>query len=496
MDPEVLRKLAGLSGAERARLLGRLRRNAGVADAAARLEPRGGGGPAAASFVQEQLWFLHQLAPAQPSYNVSFSFRLSGPLDEARLLSVIDGIVARHDVLRARLVLRDGALTQVPDVELPPVEIVDLPDEAAVRERVLRLAREPFDLGAGPLTRIALLRLSPVEHLLVWVAHHCILDGWSFGLILDELRAGYQGETRPAPELRYADVAAWQRERLAAGEYAAPLARWRTRLEGAPSVTFPTDRPRPAAQTFAGAQVDFTVPDDVAAALTALADRSGVTLFSVLLAAYQALLARWSGAPSVVVGVPLAGRGRPELNGVMGPLANTLPVRADLPLDATFADVLARVHGSVLDALEDQDVPFARMVEQLAEGRDPSRNPLFQVLFNLGNLPQGADGVDLTPDLRLRPDAHPNGTVRMDAELTMESGAGGLGGRLEYATALYDPDTAAGLVDGFQRLLAAVAADPGVRVADLPGPPPREPAPARPVAARRARRSRMWAELL
>lgn len=489
-----MRKIAGMSPAERARLVGQLRKSAGAAVAAgAQLVPR----PDAleASFVQEQLWFLHQLAPEQPSYNVSFSFRLRGPLDRDRLVSTVDGIVARHGVLRSRLVLRAGTLLQVPDVDMPSVELVDVP-AAEADAWVRSMSRTPFVLGTGPLSRVALLRLADDDHLLVWIAHHSIMDGWSFGLLLDELCAGYAGAALPEVALQYTDVTAWQRERLSGGELAGVLDKWRSRLADAPSVAVPTDRPRPVAQTFDGSLVRFSVPADVAAGLASVADSCGATVFSTLLAAYQVLVARWCDAPGIVVGVPLSGRGRPELDKVVGPLANTLPIRADLPADAAFSAVLREVNGAVLDAIEGQDVPFTRLVELLEDGRDPSKNPLFQVLFNLGNLPQAAELITLGPDVELVPGAHPNGTIRMDLELTMEQAAGGLTGRLEYNTALFEAATAESLVSAYQRLLATIATSPDTMISALPGMVrPATPAP-RPPASSRVRRSRSWADIL
>ncbi|MGW4381385.1 condensation domain-containing protein [Kitasatospora sp. NPDC004531] len=504
MDAEMMRRLAALSGPERAKLMGKLRRATGVAERpGARLERRDDPRPPA-SFVQQQLWFLHQLAPDQPAYNVSFSFRLLGPLRRDALRTALAGVLERHPVLRARLVLDDGTLRQLPDGVVPLLVEQQVADEAAAAAEVARMSREPFDLGTGPVSRTALLALGPEDHLLVWIAHHTVVDGWSFGLLLDELTAGYRaaldGGVLPVDATRplYPDVAAWQREREAAGEYTAAVERWRGRLAGVPQVTVPTDLPRPAAQTFAGALERFVVPPPVATALGALAERTGTTLFAVLLAGWQALVARTAGAADLVVGVPLSGRGRPELESVVGPLANTLPVRGRPAPDTPFEELLREVNGAVLDALEDQDVPFGRLVEQLVEGRDPSRNPVFQVLFNLGNLPGRADGGDLAPGVRLRPDAHPNGTVRMDLELTMEQAGGALSGRLEYNTALYRPDTARQLVAELQAVLAAVAADPAAPVRTLPVAPRTAPlaprTPARPAAPAPTRRSRAGAD--
>jgi hypothetical protein len=414
-------------------------------------------------------------------------------------------------VLRARLVLDAGTLYQVSDRPGPTVEVLDLPDadDSQQQTHIRRLSRQPFDLETGPLTRITLLRLSATEHVLVWIAHHAILDGWSFGLILQELQTRYQaavtGAAKPASNdaLQYPDVAAWQRERLTGGEFDAPLARWRDRLAGADIGPIPTDHPRPPAQTFDGDLIRFAVPAQVTAELRALADRSGVTVFSAMLATFGVLTARQSGRPSAVVGVPLSGRGRPELDKVLGPLSNTLPIRLDLTPRLTFQQAVTAVNGAVLDAIGDQDVPFDRLVEQLSAGRDPSRNPIFDVLFNMGNLPQAAaGGLELGPGVQLSPSGQPNGTIRMDLELTMEDAAGSLHGRLEYNTALFEPTTAVQLVALYQRLLATLAEAPDTTVDALlgpdfgPRPATRTPAPAQPAASSRMRRGASWADSL
>jgi Condensation domain len=495
-------RLAGMSDEERARFLARLRGTTPGAHPDARedasrdarrdarrdaLVPRGrSGGPAPASFVQEQLWFLHQLAGGRPAYNVPFSFRLRGPLAAEAMLAAIADVVGRHDVLRARLVLDGGRLVQVPLRQSPvPVPVTDAPGrtagdrEAAAHRRADALARTRFDLAAGPLVRLELVRLGPEDHLLVWVAHHVVADGWSVGLLLDELRTAYRARLAgnacgaPPPRLQFADFAEWQRGRLAGERLDALLGQWRDRLAGTSFAGVPTDFPRPPQQGFRGESVAFELPAGVAGGVDSLSRQGRTTAFVVLLAAFQVLLARHAGTRDVVVGVPLAGRSRPELESMIGPLSNTLPVRVDLGHDPAFSDVLARAAEAMLDTVAQQEVPFGRLTEaQLSQvgsaGRDPSRNPLFQVVFNMGTLPRGAEPVELAPGLTAEPGGHPNGTARMDLELTMERTGGRVHGRLDYDVDLFAAGTARRLVEQLRQLLSAIVAGPRRRLSEIP----------------------------
>jgi hypothetical protein len=443
-----MKRLASLSGAERDRVLANARRRA--TGAAAPTGPAlvagacpDGRGPA--SFVQEQLWFVSQLAGDVPAYNISFAFDIHGPCEPDRLRAAVASVLGRHDVLRTRFVLDGGRLAQEVTDQVTDVPVVEVADGPAADRRVSELSRTHFDLAAGPPLRLELLRVAPDHHVLAWVAHHCLADGWSFGVVLKDLAAAYRGASLAPARLQFLDVAHWQRMSTRDGL----VAEWVTRL-GAPPRPLPTDRPRPAAQTFRGGMLPIDLGPDAARAVADTAGRAGVTVFAVLLAAYARTLATRTGDDACVIGSPLAGRERPELNDVVGPLANTLPLRVELT-----GDVLQSANDALMEAVAGQDVPFSALVKAVAGGgRDASRNPLFTVLFNLGNLPPGADRADLGDGTTLSVRGFPNGTVRLDLELTMEHSADALTGRLEYNADLFDEATAAALLDDLRRELS------------------------------------------
>ncbi|HEX7239753.1 MAG TPA: amino acid adenylation domain-containing protein, partial [Longimicrobiaceae bacterium] len=365
------------------------------------LRPRPCEGDAAPSFAQERLWLIQRLDPETRAYHMPFAFHLSGGLDRAALRASLDALAERHESLRTVFPAVDGRPVQrvlpASPVDLAEEELSGLPEVerlAAAEARARAEARRPFDLERGPLFRAALLGLAEDEHVFLLGLHHAVADGWSLGVLFRELGALYgafaRGEAPPpaAPGLRYADYAAWQREWLAGEVLERQLAWWRERLAGAPPVLeIPADRPRPAARSGEGAAHLFPLPVGVGAALHALARREGATLYMALLAAFQALLAKYAGEEDVVVGTPVAGRTHAELEGLVGFFVNTLPLRTDLSGDPGFAGVLRRVRDTALGAFAHQDVPFEKLVEELAPERVPGRNPLFQVAFALQNVP-------------------------------------------------------------------------------------------------------------
>lgn len=471
---QALTRLAALSPVERARVLARLRGDSTAPSLAARDVPAGltvpaarpGDGPAVASFLQEQLWFLDQLVGGEPVYNVPFSFRLRGPLDSGALLDAVRAVIARHDVLSGRLVVEGGRLVQArgpaPEPSLAGV------DPKAAAGRLGELARTRFDLAGGPLLRVELLRLDRQDHMLAWVAHHTVLDGWSVGLLVDELRAAYQGRPLDPVPSQYADFARWQRERLSGAGLGALLDHWRGRLDGASFSGVPADLPRPPVQTFTGGIERFELGAGLTATLRELAGAHRTTLFATLLAAYQVLAASQAGTDEAIVGVPVAGRTSPQLQSLVGPVSNTVPVRVDLSGDPTFGAALAATSEAMLDAAAHHEVPLGRLVGALGAGRDIGRNPLFGLVFNMETLPTGAGSGELGPGLAVTANGHPNGTVRMDLELTFERNPdGGLDGRLEYNVDLYRPATVRRLATALRGLLAAVAADPDRRLSTI-----------------------------
>ncbi|HEV2735650.1 MAG TPA: condensation domain-containing protein, partial [Longimicrobiaceae bacterium] len=427
-------------------------------------------GPVPLSFAQERLWFLEQMRPGEGLYTIPVALRLSGALDVDVLARALTEVVRRHEALRTVFPVADGRPVQVVRPALP-VELRAEPARSAaalVREEMLR----PFDLEAGPLFRVRLARLAPDRHLLLVAMHHAIGDGWSAGVLLRELAALYRafaaGEPSPLAELavRPRDFAVWQRRHLAGAALDAQLAWWRGRLAGAPpTLELPTDRPRPPVPGFRAATLAFALDAELSAGLRALSRREGATLFMTLLAAFQLLLGRYAGEDDVVVGTPIAGRTRAELEGLIGFFANTLALRTDLSGDPSFPELLGRVREATLDAYARQDVPFERLVEALQPERDLSRNPVFQVLFVLQNAPMRAEDAG---GLRMEPEEVEGTAAKFDLTLALEERDGALAGVVEYAAELFDAGTVERLVEHFRVLLEAVAADPRRRLSALP----------------------------
>ena len=362
--------------------------------------------------------------------------------------------------------------------ELPLVDLTGIPRAGGGREaeaeRLLAAeARRPFDLAAGPLLRLTLLRLAADEHLALVTLHHIVADGWSLGVLTAELTALYaafaRGEASPLPELpiQYGDFAVWQRRQLSGPALAGLLAWWRERLAGAPAVLeLPIDRPRPLAQSFRGGHQPFLLPAALGAAVQGLGQRSGTTLFMTLLAAFQALLSRYTGQEDVPVGSPIAGRTHGELEGLIGFFVNTLVLRGDLSGRPAFAELLGRVRETTLGAYGHQDLPFERLVEELRPERHLDHAPLFQVLFVVQNAPPGALHL---PGVEVEPVIVESGVAKFDLTLTFREEPGGaLRGIVEYSRDLFDRTSAIRLGEHFATLLAAAVADPSRRVAELP----------------------------
>ncbi|MBW8875034.1 MAG: amino acid adenylation domain-containing protein, partial [Acidobacteria bacterium] len=447
------------------------------------LVPRAGGGDLPLSFAQQRLWFLDQLMPGSPQYNMPIALRVHGPLAVAPLAAALGEIVRRHEALGTVFVAGpEGPLQRVRPASAVPLPMVDLGGlPAAVRESLaLRLAGEeavrPFDLGRGPLLRAGLLRLGESEHAALLTLHHVASDGWSMGVLVREVMALYRScalrEPSPLPELavQYGDFALWQRNWLQGEVLEGELAYWRAQLAGSPAVlALPLDRPRPAVQTANGALCDFALSPALTAGLHALGRREGATLFMTLLAGFHALLGRQSGQDDVCVGTAVAGRTHLATEGLIGFFANTLVLRLDLadaaPDGPEIRELMARARRVALDAFAHQEVPFERLVEELAPERSLAHSPLFQAMLVLQNAPEEELDVE---GLTLRP--MPSGQVaaRFDLTLTLWERAGGCAGQIEYNTDLFDRTTVARLALQFERLLAAAAGEPSLRVSALP----------------------------
>jgi amino acid adenylation domain-containing protein len=430
------------------------------------------------TFAQQRLWFLDQLEPGNTAYNIISALRMAGPLDTAAMERAVADLLRRHEPLRTVFRTADGQPVQV---VLPflapriPVEPVDAP-EGERHPAALRIVAEeqarPFDLAKGPLFRARMLRLGEDDHVLVLAMHHIVTDGWSIGVLYRELCASYaayvegrEPELPPLP-IQYADYAVW--ERAQAGRMEEQLAYWRTTLRGAPALLdLPLDRPRPPVQTHAGGMVRLKYPPAFGETMRTLAQRLEVTPFMVVLAAFYALLSRWSGQDDIVVGTPTAGRSRKETEGLVGFFINTLALRTRLDGDPTFAELVERVRETSIGAYAHQDAPFERVVDELKVERALSHSPITQVNVILHTEP--VDPIVLG-DLRL-------GLVEPEPETTQHELSFSLRDRwrgmpmefdVEYNRDLFDRATVERMAAHFHALFMAAAADPGLRLSQLP----------------------------
>ncbi|HYW07111.1 MAG TPA: amino acid adenylation domain-containing protein, partial [Longimicrobium sp.] len=465
-----------------AALAGAIRRERGDSAPQPPLEPADRDAPLPLSFAQQRLWFLAEMEPESPLYNLPAAVRMRGELDEAALRRALAEIVRRHEALRTVFRAgRDGTpvqeVTAAPaDFPLPVADLRGFP-AAWARAEVLRLAADeaeaPFDLRADPLLRGLLVRVADGEHALVLTLHHIVGDGWSVGVLFGELAALYGafrdgGESPLAPlAVQYADYAAWQRAWLTEGTLEAQLAYWRARLDGAPPLLeLPTDHARPSVQSHRGEILPFDVPAGLARRVRALARREGATPFMVLLAAFTLVLHRLSGSDDVVVGAPVAGRARPEVEGLIGFFVNTMALRVDASGNPSFRELVGRARETALEAYAHQDLPFERVVEELHPTRTLGYNPLFQVALALQNVPRAVAGP---PGLTLELEDVDSGTAKFDLFLELVEEGDRLRAKLEYATDLWEEDGARRIAALFIRLLDAAVAEPDAALTALGG---------------------------
>ncbi|HEY3579490.1 MAG TPA: condensation domain-containing protein, partial [Pyrinomonadaceae bacterium] len=428
------------------------------------------------SYAQQRLWFIHQLDPGSPAYNIPLAVRLTGRLDLAALRATLIEVVHRHEALRTTFAVRDGEPQQIihepAEVELPVTDLTNLGEREQEVQRIAEEeARLPFDLVNGPLLRVRLLQMSEDEQVLLVTMHHIVSDGWSMGVLVKEVAALYTafvtGEAAQLAELpiQYADYSVWQREWLRGEVLERQLEYWREQLAGAPTVLeLPSDRPRPAVQSFRGSFEPVTISAEVTAHLKSLSRREGVTLFMLLLGAWQVLLSRYTGAEGITVGTPIANRQRGEVEGLIGYFVNALALRMDLSGDPTFRELMGRVREVALGAYLHQDVPFEKLVEELQPERSLSYNPLFQVVFALENTP---DFSLQLPELNISGLDASSGTAKFDLRLGMSEVGKQLLGTLQYSTDLFDAATIQRMLGHFTTLLASIAKDPDTRISEL-----------------------------
>jgi amino acid adenylation domain-containing protein len=467
---DTYKQIASLSPEERA-LFELLLKKEGVDLSTLLVAQQRDGNTAPLSFAQQRLWFLDQMEPGRATYNVPVSIRLSGRLNVDALGQSIDEIVRRHEVLRTTFATEDGQPVQViapaARVEVKWITLEDIPD-AEKDSHIFRLATEhaqrPFDLTAGPLVQTALLRVAEEEHVLLITLHHVAADGWSTGIFIRELAALYEafsfGKPSPLaePAVQYADFAMWQRLWLQGGALETQLAYWRRQLSGATGILdLPTDRSRPAVQTYAGSRYSFALSKELADEVDATSRREGVTVFMLLLAAFKALLYRYTGQQDVIVGSPVAGRSRAEIEGLIGFFVNTLVLRTDFSNNPRFRGLLQRVREVCLAAYAHQDLPFEKLIEELQPQRDLSHKPLFQVMFALLNAPM--PDVNL-PGLTLSLLEIDSETAKFDLSLELVESKQQFTGWLEYNTDLFDAATIQRLASHFHTLLESLIEDP------------------------------------
>ncbi|WP_460021937.1 condensation domain-containing protein, partial [Methylobacterium phyllosphaerae] len=436
------------------------------------IEPVSRDAPLAPSFAQQRLWFLAQLDGVSATYHVPLALRLRGELDVPALQRSLDRILDRHEALRSLFSAPEG----LPRVELLPsgtglpLARHDLYGAADAEVQLERLCAQevqsPFDLARGPLIRGCLIRLGEADHVFVLTQHHIVSDGWSAAVLLRELGSLYAAFSQGRPDplaplaLQYPDYAAWQRRWLSGERLEAQAGYWRRVLADAPVLlALPTDRPRPAQQSFAGGSLPVRIEASLSRALKDLSRQHGVTLFMTVLAAWAAVLARLSGQDDLVIGTPTANRGRTETEGLIGFFVNTLALRLDLSGEPAVGEVLARVRRAALDAQDNQDLPFEQVVEIVQPPRRLDHTPLFQVMFAWQNTEEARL---VLPGLEAEPAGLPYDVAKFDLELSLSESEDGIGGALGYATALFDAATVERHLGYLLTVLEAMVAEPAL----------------------------------
>ncbi|MGI9290821.1 MAG: amino acid adenylation domain-containing protein, partial [Gammaproteobacteria bacterium] len=438
------------------------------------IQTRNSASPAPLSFAQQRLWFLDQLDPGNPVYNFPIVLNLKGDLDRKALQSAIDDLIARHDALRTCFETTGNTAVQVvsPEVkvELQQQDCSSL-STTEQREHINRLVQQGFDLTKPPLMHVHLLQVSEHEHTLVLVTHHIVSDGWSLGIMMRELGQSYSAHSTGADyqpvtlAVQYSDYAAWQREWFSGEELQRQLDYWRIQLQDAPPVLdLPTDKTRPAEQSFNGSSLLHYLPADLQTDLEQLAAANNCTLYMVLLATFNVLLARYSGDDQIVVGPPLAGRRLSELEDLIGFFSNTLALSNDLSGDPSFTELLERTRTTTLDAYAHQDLPFEKLVEELQPERDMSHTPIFQVMLVMQNEENGQPDFG---ELELSYPEFEMGIAKFDLLLEVATSTNGMRTGLQFNTDLFESTTIARMLTQFETLLRAVTARSDTKLSGL-----------------------------
>lgn len=437
------------------------------------------------SYAQEQLWFMDKLNPGSALYNIPLYIPFSGPLDLASLEHALEMLTARHDMLRVHFATVDDHPVQIVEskvaVDLAVEDLSKLPahDQHDALGRLLNEeVQKTFDLAGGVCIRYKLFRLAATNHLLSVTMHHVIVDAWSLGIFVSELKAAYmvcRGDPQAVPLapilVEYSDYAKWQRANLRGLRLRKLLNYWTNQLSGAPHILhMPTDRPRKQDQTFNGTVAGFVFDDQLRAELIALSRRHKVTLFMLLLACYYTLLYRYSGQEDIVVGAPVANRGRPELEPIIGIFVNTLILRVKLQDTQAFAELVADVQKVSLEAFQHQALPFPKLVDELNVEREPGYPPLYQVVFNFQNASliessnPSAEGETMADGEF--PFVHSN-TAKVDLNLTVTQNGSRISGGIEYNTDLFEPATIATMIAHYRMIAEAITRDPAISLMDI-----------------------------
>ncbi|HJT67565.1 MAG TPA: condensation domain-containing protein, partial [Pyrinomonadaceae bacterium] len=469
--------LKRLSPAQRALLLKELQKEAGRTNGSHDIPRRAQSGPVPLSFSQQRLWFVSQIDPETPLYNVPEAIELKGQLNAVALEQSLSEIIRRHEALRTVFTIVDREPVQscasAQHLALKIVDLAHLPaaDRETIARRLLEAeARRPFDVGNDLLLRATLLRLEHDRHWALFTLHHIVADGWSMGILIRETAALYQafneGRTSPLPELpiQYTDFSLWQREWMHGERLAAQLEYWKQQLADAPPLQLPSDRPRSAQTTLAGARLNFTLPQTLGEAVKRLSEDEGATLFMTLLAAFNVLLYRYTQQDDIVVGTAIANRHHGETENLIGFFLNILVLRTQVAGSLTFRELLQRVREVALGAYEHQDLPFEKLVEELQPERQLNRNPLFQVVFAVHS--------GLAPSLNLhqlnvQQLPATSQTSKYDLSLEFVNTDDALTGFLEYITELFDAETIEQLLTHYHILLESIVKNPGQPIARL-----------------------------
>ena len=428
------------------------------------------------SFAQQRLWFIHQLDPRNTVYNSPMVIHLCGPLDQLALYNSFSEILRRHEVLRTCFPQHDGEpFQQILESASPPLLIIDLrscPDRLQLAQQLLKEeAERPFDLESGPVLRLLLLKMGERDHLLSVTIHHIAADGWSVGILVREFSLLYEAmkELKPSPleelAVQYGDFAVWQRRWLQGEVLEQQLSYWREQLDGIQALDLPTDSPRPAVPTYRGARAEIWLSRELSGELKAVTRREGATVFMTLLAGFQAVLSRYTGQDDIAVGTDVANRNRLETEGLIGFFANQLVLRTKIERRGSFRELIGRVREVTLGAYANQDLPFEKLVEELAPERELSRTPLFDVKLVLQNAPSEPLVIQ---GLEVEPYSDAYESAKFDLLITLEDREGEIGGVVEYATDLFDRSTIQRLLEHYRRMLELVVAQPDQEIAGLP----------------------------